>query len=96
MTAAVSTRWRHLLHQLEARRENLRSHEVRAICPVDSWPFRPRYTEGHCPLCGWEPPGAVVQLPFSRRVDGFTWMLATVLLVSVLMAVLVGVMYARA
>ena len=96
MIAAVDARWRHLLHELESRRERLRAHEVQAICPVDSWAFRPRYTEGHCPLCGWEPPGAVVQLPLTRRLDSFSWMVLAVLLVSVVMAVVVGIMYARA
>lgn len=94
--AAATTRWRHLLQQLTAWREHRSSREVQAICPVDAWPFRPSYTDGHCPLCGWEPPGTVVHLPLTRRLDSFTWMLAALFAVSILMAVLVGLMYARA
>jgi hypothetical protein len=94
--ASLTTRWRHLLQQLTARRERRGSREVQAICPVDSWPFRPSYTDGRCPLCGWEPPGAIVQLPLSRRLDSFAWMLLTLLAVSVLMTVIVLVLYARA
>jgi uncharacterized membrane protein len=62
---------------------------------VDSWAFRPAYTEGHCPICGWEPPGALVRLPLSRRVGGFGWMVIMLAALSVLMLVLVVAMYAR-
>jgi hypothetical protein len=96
MSAAVTSRFRYMWHQLGIWREGIRSREARAICPVDSWPFRPRYTEGRCPLCGWEPPGTVVRLPLSRRIDTFGWMVMWLLAVSVVMAVLVAMMYTRA
>ena len=94
-TSAVTARWRRLLHQLMAWREVRRSGEAQAICPVDSWAFRPRYTEGHCPICGWQPPGAVVRLPLSRRVDAFAWMVLAAIAVSLVMAILVALLYAR-
>jgi hypothetical protein len=30
----------------------------RALCQTDRWSFDPRYTQGRCPICGWEPEGA--------------------------------------
>ncbi len=92
----VASRVNTLLQRLDAWRQGLVAGDVKAICPSDSWVFRPRYTDGRCPLCGWEPPGAVVRLPLSRRVDRFGWMAIALLLVSVLMALLVSLVYARA
>jgi hypothetical protein len=95
MIAAIQTPFRHFWHQLATWRESLRSRDAQVVCPADSWPFRPRYTEGHCPLCGWEPPGAIVRLPLSRRIDSFGWMVITLLGLSLLMLVLVVVLYTR-
>ena len=84
------------LGRIGGLRERLRADEASAICPVDSWAFRPRYTDGRCPLCGWEPPGTVVRLPLSRRVDTFGWTTIALGLVSVLMLVVVLLVYTRA
>jgi hypothetical protein len=79
---------------LTAWRRGISSSDAKAICPVDSWAFRPRYTDGRCPLCGWEPPGVVVRLPLSRRVDAFGWLTVSFVLASVAMVVLVALVYA--
>jgi hypothetical protein len=84
-----------LWQQLARQRETRRAADVQAICPVDSWAFRPRYTDGRCPLCNWEAPGAVVRLPLSRRVDSFGWMALTLIALSVAMLILVVVLYTR-
>ena len=89
-------RFSHVGQQLGAWREAHDAADSQVVCPIDSWPFRPRYTDGRCPLCGWEPPGTVVRLPLSRRVDTFGWMALGLVMMSIVMAVLVAVMYARA
>ena len=41
-------------------------------CELDDWEFDARYTEGVCPICGWQPEGAPRAprwLALSRRVD---------------------------
>jgi hypothetical protein len=96
MTAGVRRLpFRQLWHQLLSWREARRSVDVQVVCPVDSWPFRARYTDGRCPLCGWEAPGAVVSLPLSRRIDSFSWMALSLIAVSAVMLVLVVVLYTR-
>ena len=45
---------------------------VRAYCEADRWTFDPRYTQGRCPICGWEPqgaPNAPAWLALVNRVD---------------------------
>ena len=88
--------FRQIEQQLAARRLARSSREAQAICPVDAWAFRPRYTDGHCPLCGWELPGAVVALPLSRRIDSFGWMVIALAALSVVMLIVVVSMYVRA
>ena len=44
----------------------------RAYCEADRWTFDPRYTQGKCPICGWQPegaPDAPYWLALARRVD---------------------------
>jgi hypothetical protein len=94
--AAAVRRFGRTVHQLTGFRQAAASREAKAICPVDAWAFRPQYTEGRCPLCGWEAPGVVVRLPVSRRIDFFGWMALGMILLSVAMAVIVAVIYARA
>lgn len=63
-------------------------------CPIDDIEFRPYYTDGACPICGWRPPGAVVARPWWLRLDpGWTAFLSLVA-AGVLMAILVIVVYA--
>ena len=67
-----------------------------AWCPLDDWTFRPAYTDGACPLCGWQPEGFEANPPLSQRIDWFMIMLAVVVLASILMGILVLRAYARA
>lgn len=64
-----------------------------AFCAADSFWFRPRYTEGRCPLCGEAAPGGAPPPPLLARVDGFSAAMAGVGLVSVGMSALVLFMY---
>jgi hypothetical protein len=44
----------------------------RAYCEADRWSFDPRYTQGRCPICGWQPenaPNAPGWLALANRVD---------------------------
>jgi hypothetical protein len=70
--------------------------EVRVHCTFDDWDFAPRYTEGACPLCGWQPEDSVSDPPLSQRIDWFMVMLVVVVLASILMAVLVLRAYTQA
>ena len=65
-----------------------------AHCPVDDWDFSPNFTDGHCPLCGYRPPGDL-PTPQTRRIDWFWPLAGAMLSISVLMAVLVVVAYNR-
>ena len=69
---------------------------TRVHCEFDNWDFAPQYTDGVCPLCGWEPDGVVVERPLSQRIDWFLVMLIAVMLASLLMGVLVLRAYAQA
>jgi hypothetical protein len=59
-------------------------------CPTDELEFRPYFTEGVCPLCGWRPDGSVAA-PWTHRVDWVWIAFAGLLAVSVLMAIIVFV-----
>ena len=65
-------------------------------CEFDDWDFAPQYTDGVCPLCGWEPDGIAIERPLSQRIDWFLVMLVLVVLASLLMGVLVLRAYAQA
>jgi hypothetical protein len=46
--------------------------QTRYRCEADDWEFDARYTEGACPICGWQPEGAPHAprwLTLSRKVD---------------------------
>ena len=68
---------------------------VRKYCELDRWSFDPRYTDGRCPICGWQPegaPSAPAWLTIARRVE---WELLGLLVLLVVLVVL-GVVVARA
>ena len=69
---------------------------VRAHCEFDDWDFAPRYTDGACPLCGWEPDGIVAEPALIERMDWFTVMLVAVVIVSIVMGILVVHAYTQA
>jgi hypothetical protein len=52
-----------LLARPRARRDDY------AFCSEDSHWFRPRYTEGKCPLCGKVVPGGAPPRPLLARID---------------------------
>jgi hypothetical protein len=93
--SAVVRRFSRSLPQLDSWLERRDSAETKVVCPIDQWAFRPRYTDGRCPICGWEAPSSVVRLPFSRRMDAFGWMLIAFGVASVVMLILVSVAYTR-
>lgn len=64
-------------------------------CPVDDWDFDARYTDGACPLCGWQPAGVSVGPPRFARIDWFWPLVGVVAAVSVLMGILVVIAYNR-
>jgi hypothetical protein len=71
-----------------------RGEEIRATCPVDDWTFSPRYTDGVCPLCGYQPPG-VDAVAWPGPSDWFWPVFGTLVVSSLAMAVLVIVAYNR-
>jgi len=59
-------------------------------CPRDALEFRPFYTDGECPLCGWRAPARVAE-PWTHRADWVVIAFAALVLVSIMMAVIVFV-----
>ena len=75
-----------------ARRADARA---RAICPVDDWSFTPLYTDGACPLCGWEPPGYSFRPPLLHKLDWYWATMLAIIGVSAVMLVAVLSAYLR-
>lgn len=77
------------------RLHGIQPKPARAYCEKDKWLFDPRYTQGRCPICGWEPQGVAkvpAWLAIANRLD---WqMLGLLLFADVL--VLLGLMVANA
>ena len=71
---------------LRARRADSRAH---AICPVDDWAFTPLYTDGTCPLCGWNPPGYTHRAPALSRLDWYWAAMLGIVAVSAIMLIAV-------
>jgi hypothetical protein len=67
-----------------------------AHCELDDWTFDPRYTQGRCPICGWEAPDAAAVLepgPVVKELRSVDWdivFLAALFLVLVALALIVG------
>ena len=59
-------------------------------CPNDNLEFRPYFTNGACPLDGWQAPGVVAE-PWTHRVDWLWIAFAGMVAVSILMAIVVFV-----
>jgi hypothetical protein len=77
------------------RRAHRGSAGVSQFCELDRWSFDPRYTDGRCPICGWQPEGAPkapAWLTLGRRVE---WELVGLVALLVVLVVL-GVVVARA
>lgn len=67
-----------------------------ALCPEDRFWFRPRYTEGQCPLCGEVVAGGAPPPPLLVRIDRSWLGVAALALMSLGMAALVLFMYFKA
>ena len=68
---------------------------ARAFCELDRWSFDPRYTDGRCPICGWQQegaPNAPAWLMLARRVE---WELLGLFALLIVLVVL-GLVVARA
>ena len=70
-----------------------RADDLRVVCPHDEWSFAPRYTDGVCPLCGWEPVGVDVKPPLLSTIDWFVPVMVMLALASVVMTILVVIAY---
>jgi hypothetical protein len=68
---------------------------VRAHCELDDWWFDPRYTDGKCPICGWQPEGAPAAPLWLAAARRFEWELTGLVLLLVVLVVL-GVAVAAA
>ena len=58
-------------------------------CPVDDLPFRPYYSDGVCPICGWKPDGYAVATPWTHRADWALVAFVALVVASVVMATVV-------
>jgi hypothetical protein len=68
---------------------------ARAYCEADKWSFDPRYTQGRCPICGWQPEGAAAAPAWLALANRLDWeMLGLLLFADVL--VLLGLVVANA
>ena len=61
----------------------------RVTCPVDDLEFRPYYSDGQCPICGWRPHGYAVATPWTHRADWAVLAFVALVITSVVMAVVV-------
>ncbi len=57
-------------------------------CPNDDLEFRPYFTEGMCPLCGWSVPTPVAR-PWTHTADWVWLTFAALVLASVVMIIVV-------
>jgi len=81
--------------EVAALRRRRTDRRAQAICPVDTRAFTPLYTDGACPLCGWTPEGYVHGTPLLTPYDRYWGALGAIAAVSVVMAVVVLVAFAR-
>ena len=68
-------------------------HDDYAFCKEDAYWFRPAYTSGKCPLCGVVALGGAPPPPLLARIDRSWLGLASFVLLSIGMSILVLVMY---
>jgi hypothetical protein len=58
-------------------------------CPIDDLDFRPYFTEGACPICGWVPEDATIAKPWTHRADWALIAFIALVIASVVMAAIV-------
>ena len=61
---------------------------VRFHCELDDWTFDPRYTDGRCPICGWQPAGAPAAPAWLAAARKFEWELTGLFVLLIVLAVL--------
>lgn len=45
-----------------------------AHCELDDWEFDPRYTDGACPICGWQAEGVLKPKPdWLVQLEALPW-----------------------
>lgn len=77
------------------RLQRIQPKPVRAYCETDGWSFDPRYTQGRCPICGWQPEGVAAAPAWLALANRLDWqMLGLLLFADVL--VLLGLLVANA
>jgi hypothetical protein len=65
-------------------------------CELDDWTFDARYTDGRCPICGWQPDGAPVAPPWLSAARRFEWELTGLFVLLIVLAVLGAVVASAA
>jgi hypothetical protein len=66
--------------------------EDRVVCPIDDLEFRPYYTDGECPICGWKPTDPVAE-PWWQTADPVVVAFGAAVLVAVIMVIIVIAAY---
>ena len=62
-------------------------------CPRDDFEFRPYYSDGACPVCGWTPEGVSIERPWWQGLDPLWLAIAAMLAVSLVMGAVVLAVY---
>jgi hypothetical protein len=62
------------------------------VCPVDDLEFRPYYTDGECPICGWKPADPV-SLPWWKSADPVLVSFGGMLVAAAIMVIVVVLAY---
>jgi hypothetical protein len=63
--------------------------DATVTCPIDELEFRPYYTEGACPICGWVPENSTIAEPWTHRADWALVAFIALVVVSIVMLVIV-------
>jgi hypothetical protein len=58
-------------------------------CPIDDLEFRPYFTDGACPICGWRSVGVTIAKPWTHRADWALIAFIALVIASVAMAAVV-------
>jgi len=75
----------------DAHGQTLGPHD-HVVCPIDDLEFRPYYTDGACPICGWRPDEAVGR-PWWLDADPVLVAFVVAAVVAALMVVIVIAAY---
>jgi len=84
-----------LVAWLRAMQQRRLDGRARAVCPADSWAFTPLYTDGACPLCGWQPEGYVHTPPPLTPYDRYWGAMGAIAAISAVMCAVVIVAFTK-